>query len=102
MVKKVKTKRVKKSARRIMVFGVVSCFICIFQIFTITKLVMEVIDKSNELNKLDEEFVLAVKTSEEKNKFIDKLKDPEYKARYVREKYFYSKDNEYNFRFFDE
>ena len=102
-MKKIKKKHVKKSAKRIMVFGVVSCFICIFQLFTIAKLAIAVVNKTHELNELDEKLAIVIKDGEEKNAFIDKWENSsEFRVSYIREKQFYSKDNEYIFRFFDE
>ena len=48
----------------------------------------------NEKEKLQEQLVILKEEKESLETDISKLEDPDYIAKYVREKYFYSKDGE--------
>lgn len=85
----------KKSKRRLMIFGTLSAFAigyfvitCISYIYNFTSLRREEARLKNELNSLQEEKA-SLKIE------IQKLNNPEYVARYAKEKYLYSKDGEY-------
>lgn len=94
MKKIVRKKHVRKSAKRIMVFGIASFCACFLILFSIINIVVEVLNKYQEASVLEEKLADLVKDEEDLNQEITKLQDPEYLARYAREKYFYSKDNE--------
>lgn len=100
--KKIKKQKAKKSALRFLVFGVTCLTVSITITLTISKLWSEIYLKYREKKELEEKIV-DLKT-EEKNLEInvEKMQDPEYIARYLREKYFYSKDGEYIIRIPDE
>ena len=53
---------------------------------------IEKLDK--EMNSLDSEYSLLLEEEATLSADIKRLQDPEYIARYVREKYLYSKDGE--------
>lgn len=93
IVKK-KRKKVRKRATRIMVFGVISVVISILILSSILGVVFDVVDKYKEASLLEDKLASLEKEEEELNQEIVKLQDSEYLARYAREKYFYSKDNE--------
>ena len=94
MTKIVKKKKVRKVTKRIMVFGVIAGLLSTLVLGTITTIVVDIMNKYNEANELEEQLVKLEKKEKELNQEIVKLQDPEYLARYAREKYFYSKDNE--------
>lgn len=94
MGKVVKRKKVRKSATRIMVFGISSIIISIVILGSIFKVVIDVVDKYKEADMLEEKLADLEEKENDLNQEIIKLQDPEYLARYAREKYFYSKDNE--------
>lgn len=95
MVKVVKKKKkVRKRATRIMVFGVLSIAVSVFILCSIFSVVIQVIDKYKEADMLEERLADLEEKEDDLNQEIIKLQDPDYLARYAREKYFYSKDNE--------
>ena len=89
-----KRRKVKKKARRIATFGLVSIIAIVVVVITVGSVFKELIMKYHEKNTLENKLV----TLEEKEIVLEndvkKLEDPEYLARYAREKYFYSKDGE--------
>ncbi len=98
MGKKVKVKKAKKGIIRFFLFGLTCFAISCFIIFSISKIWSQIYDKYVEKKELDEK--LSKLKEEERNLSIDveKMQDPEYIARYLREKYLYSKDGEYIIR----
>ena len=53
-----------------------------------------IVDNKKEMQKLEQEYQDKLAEEEELKDEINKLQDPEYMARYAREKYLYSKNNE--------
>lgn len=89
-----KMNKVKKT-RRMLILGLSSIIIIITMTFTIGKYWIEIYDKYQEKKELEKKLI-ALKEEEEKLKVdADKLQDPDYIARYAREKYLYSKDGEF-------
>lgn len=96
-LKKTKAKA-KKQAFRFLVFGVVCIFIITGLLTTITKVWINIYEKYQEKEELNNK-ILALKEKEEQLSVdVERLQDPEYIARYLREKYFYSKDGEFIIR----
>ena len=94
-MKKSNTKmRMKKSVKRILVFGLFSVCIILFVVISISNIVSQIVDKYKEARELEKEMVLLGDREEELNNEIIKLQDKDYLARYAREKYFYSKNGE--------
>ena len=91
MTKEKRTKRM----RRIVVCGFGSVIIIVVMTFTIGKYWIEIIDKYNEKKNLDKELTSLKEKEEELKVDADKLQNPDYIARYAREKYRYSKEGEY-------
>ena len=85
---------IKKSVKRIFVFGALSMGIIFFVVLTIYNVVSEIIDKYKEADELQKQMVILSDKEEELNNEIIKLQDKDYLSRYAREKYFYSKDGE--------
>ena len=54
----------------------------------------EVVDKYKEKKELENKLAALEEKKKELESDVKKLEDPEYLARYAREKYFYSKDGE--------
>jgi len=94
MGKVVKRKKVRKRATRIMVFGILSISFSVIILGSIFTVVVDVINKYKEADMLEEKLADLEEKEDDLNQEIIKLQDPEYLARYAREKYFYSKDNE--------
>ena len=89
-----KSKAKTKRRRRILFLGLSSVIVIFVTTFTIGKYWIEIYDKYQEKEKLEKELI-SLKNKEKKLKVdANKLQDPDYIARYAREKYFYSKDGE--------
>lgn len=95
MVNDMKRKVSKLTKRRLTVFGTLSlvaiiyfCFIFIFHMYTIYDLKKQNRDLEVKYEKLKTD-------AEDLQLEINKLNDPDYLARYAREKFSYSKDGEY-------
>lgn len=85
----------KKARKRMLFLGLSSIIVILVMTFTIGKYWLEIINKYREKNELEKELV-SLKEKEEKLKVdANKLQNPDYVARYAREKYLYSKDGEY-------
>ena len=90
-----KSKAKTKRRRRILFLGLSSVIVIFVTTFTIGKYWIEIYDKYQEKEKLEKELI-SLKNKEKKLKVdANKLQDPDYIARYAREKYFYSKDGEF-------
>ena len=87
-------RRVKKKAKRIATFGFLSIVIIIVITIALGSVFFEIIDKYNEKNELANKLIVLEEKEKELENDVKKLEDPEYLARYAREKYFYSKDGE--------
>ena len=85
----------KASKRRLTLLGPLSLLIIIYFLFTVGVYGYRLINLSIEEKGLKEKLV-SLQAEEESLKIeIQKLKDPDYLARYARENYLYSKDGEY-------
>ena len=87
-----KKKKVKKKARRMVTFGVASFLLIIIISITLFSVFTEILDKYKEKNELENQLIALEEKEKELENDVKKLEDPEYLARYAREKYFYSKD----------
>ena len=103
--KTIKKQKAKKSTLRFLVFGVACIIISGTVALSISKLWSEIYQKYKEKKDLDQKLVELKSqekdySREEKELKVDveKMQDPEYIARYLREKYLYSKDGEYIIR----
>ena len=84
-----------KAKRRMLFLGLTSIIIIFVTTFTIGKYWVEIFDKYKEKKSLDNELVKLEEKEEELKVDANKLQNPDYIARYAREKYLYSKDGEY-------
>lgn len=75
--------------------GLLSIFIIFGVTFSIGKYWIEIFDKYQEKKELDEKLISLKEKEEELQVDAKKLQNPDYVARYAREKYSYSKDGEY-------
>lgn len=81
-----------------LLLGISSIGIIAFTLLTVGKYWLDIYQKYQEKKELETE-LLTLKDNEEKLKIdAEKLEDPDYIARYAREKYYYSKDGEIIFR----
>ena len=93
-----KKKKKQKRKKRLLLLGITSIAMIAGVTFTIGKYWVEIYTKYQEKKDLEKE-LLSLKEKGEKLKVdVGKLQDPDYIARYAREKYLYSKDGEYILR----
>ncbi len=95
-------KRKSKSKRRIFVFFIFAGSIIGYLSYSLFSNVDKIIEIHRQKNALNEELTVLKEKEEDLNLDIKKLEDPEYVARYAREKYLYSKDGELIIRIPDE
>ena len=72
-----------------------SLAVIVFTTFTIGHYWVEIYDKYREKQDLDNKLTDLKDKEAELRVDVDKLQDPDYIARYAREKYLYSKDGEF-------
>lgn len=89
-----KKRKAKKSVKRLLFLGLASIAIIIGTTYTIGKYWVEIFGKYQEKKKLKNKLVALKEKEDELQVDADKLQDPDYIARYAREKYSYSKDGE--------
>ena len=92
---KIKTKQYR---RRLTVFGGLSCVIIILFIYNLISYISLVANLSNQEKDLQNKLLELKKDNAELKEEIQKLKDPEYLAKYARENFLYSKEGEYIIR----
>ncbi len=89
-----KNNKVKKK-RRMLFLGFSSFVVIIVMTFTIGQYWVEIYDKYQEKKNLEKKLVTLKEREKELKLDASKLQDPDYIARYAREKYLYSKDGEF-------
>ncbi|MBQ9018802.1 MAG: septum formation initiator family protein [Bacilli bacterium] len=85
----------KKAKRRMLLLGFSSILIIFVMTFTIGKYWIEIYEKYQEKKELEKELTSLKEKEEELKVDANKLQNPDYIARYAREKYLYSKDGEF-------
>jgi len=85
----------KKARRRMLLLGLSSIIVIFVMTFTIGKYWVEIFEKYQEKKELDKELTLLKEKEEALKVDANKLQNPDYVARYAREKYQYSKDGEF-------
>ena len=84
-----------KTRRRLFILGFASIITIVAMSFAIGKYWVEIFEKYKEKNSLDKELTNLKEKEEELKVDANKLQNPDYIARYAREKYLYSKDGEF-------
>ena len=84
-----------KARKRMLFLGFSSIVVIVTMTFTIGRYWIEIFEKYQEKKVLDEELTRLKEKEEELKVDANKLQNPDYIARYAREKYLYSKDGEY-------
>lgn len=93
MVKKKKKYSAKTKGRMLIIFSVIGAIIFTLS-YTFFVNIKEIKDLNDEMDSLDEEYSLLLDEEATIQADIKRLQDPDYIARYVREKYLYSKNGE--------
>lgn len=87
-------KKKNKTKLRLLVFVPV-CLIVLSAIFVaIGSYWVKIFDKYQEKSELEKEIVVLKEKEEQLKVEVNRLEDPDYVARFAREKYMYSKDGE--------
>lgn len=89
-----KYKKKLKPKGRAIVFCFGSIAVIVLMVFTMGKCWIEIFDKYQEKQELEQELTYLKEKEEELQVDVEKLQNPDYVARYAREKYLYSKDGE--------
>lgn len=90
------SKRVSKaSKRRLFTFGTLSFIVIGYFFFSLVTYSISLGKLSSEQSQLESKLVMLQANEKNLKIEIQKLKDPDYVARYARENYLYSKDGEY-------
>lgn len=95
MASKVVKKKPKKKALRVLFFGVASCAFMIYFFGIVVNVSLDIVNKYKEKESLNNKLLELKEKEQELSLDVEKLKDPEYIARYLREKFLYSKEDEY-------
>ena len=95
---KKKIKKTKKRTLRFFVFGLSCVFLLCVIFITFTKLWGQIYEKYKEKRELETKLKNLKEKEKDLSVDVEKMKDPEYIGRYLREKFFYSKDGEYILR----
>lgn len=85
----------KKAKKRLVIFGIPCMLIILYFMFQLLFYVYKIYDLKRVQNKLDKQYTSLKVDEKDLRNEIDKLNDPDYIARYVREHYSYSKNGEY-------
>lgn len=96
--KRKKIKKARKKTFRFLVFGVACLFIIGGILTSLAKVWIEIYNKYQEKKELEEKILVLKEEEEQLTVDVERLQDPEYVARYLREKYFYSKNGEFIIR----
>ena len=85
----------KKLTLRLLLFGIAGIAVMVYFFNLVVNMSLEIASKYKEKEKLNQQLEELKEKEEELSTDVLKLQDPEYIARYLREKYYYSKSNEY-------
>ena len=90
-----KKKRKKRTIKKTAFFTMLSLGIIIFLSYVFSSYFMEIYKIYREKQNLTMQIAKLEEEEEKLESDVQKLQDPEYVARYAREKYLYSKDGEF-------
>lgn len=94
-------KRTKKDKRRILLGTLVILIMICYLSFFVYRYWNQILANNKEKKVLEAKYETLLKEEDELNNEITKMQDSEYAAKYAREKYGYSKDNEVIIKFDD-
>ncbi len=85
----------RKKTLRFLLFGVASFMFVMYFFSLVVNMSLEIVGKYKEKDSLNDKLDDLREEEQELSTYVLKLQDPEYIGRYLREKYYYSKDDEY-------
>ena len=87
--------KITKKVKRRLFFQTVFLFILVFAlIFSVFNGWSKILQNKRKINSLNSEYTSLLEKEESLNSEVTKLQDPDYVARYAREKYMYSLPDE--------
>ena len=89
-----KKQKTKSKGNHIFILIVAVIILVTIMCISVSKVIFQIYDKKNEASELEVKLADLKDNEEKLESEINRLQDPEYLARYAREKYFYSKENE--------
>ena len=89
-----KKKGLKRAKRRLILFIAVFLVIFAYVSFNLFRVWLQVIDNNNTIAVLTSQYDKLMEEEKQLKSDVNKLQDPDYVARYAREKYLYTKDGE--------
>ncbi len=94
MIRMTAKKNKAKMKCRLCLFIPICCVVLITVFVSVGSYWLQIVEKYQEKQQLEEE-IISLKEKEEQLKVdVERLEDPDYVARYAREKYMYSKEGE--------
>lgn len=101
--KRKRTKRSNKKAKRRLLLLAPICLIVIgYFLISSTKYILNIVDLNREEANLQQQLLQLKEDEGSLKNEIEKLKDPDYIARFARENYLYSKNGEYIIKITDQ
>lgn len=95
MAKKRKRRNSKKTKRRMVIFAPIAAVMIIYFVMSSTNYIINIIALNQQQKELEMELATLKENELDLKNEIEKLKDPDYIARFARENYLYSKNGEY-------
>ena len=89
-----KKKGLKRAKRRLLLLIVIFLVMLASVSFNLFKVWLQVIDNNNSIATLTSKYDKLMEEEKQLKSDVNKLQDPDYVARYAREKYLYTKDGE--------
>ena len=89
-----KNKKPKNNGNHIFILIVALIILVVVMGMSVSKVLFQIYDKKSEASELEAKLADLKDNEEKLESEINRLQDPEYLARFAREKYFYSKENE--------
>lgn len=89
----------KKERTRLLLLFLTIVFLTIALITSVTDNVKQIIDNKNSINIMETNYEELISSESSLKSEVTKLSDPDYVARYAKEKYLYSTEGEIIIRF---
>ena len=87
-------KGLKQAKKRLVLEIVLFLGLLAFLSFTMFKVWLQIMDNKSNLVALNEKYEKLLEEEKQLKSDVNKLQDPDYVARYAREKYLYTRDGE--------